>query len=217
MKKIDLSTWARRPHYEFFRSFEKPFYDVAARVDLTPLVHYARSTDRSLFATMMHTILRTANATEGFRLRFRGDQVFEVDACDASFTIMGDNGLFNYATCPFQEDLDTFRQNVRDAAESTKGRTDLNLDDDHHLPLIYVTSMPWLDFQSITHAFSGDPDDCFPRIAWGKIGDHSNDNQPPRFETTVQVTTHHGLVDGFHAAQFFENLNRLVAQFGEGE
>lgn len=211
MKKIDLETWARRAHYEFFRGFQKPFFDVAARVDMTKVVEFAKTTDRSLFAVVMHIALQAANATPAFRLRFRGDEVFEVDTCHASFTFMGEAGVFNYATAHFDDDIDAFGAGIRKAAQENQARTDINLDDDHRLQLVYITSMPWLDFQSITHAFSGDPDDCFPRIAWGRISNHGTDDDP-RFETTLQVTAHHALVDGLHAARYFQNFEEIVAR-----
>lgn len=209
MREIDLNSWPRRPHYEFFRTFQSPFFDVAARVDLTPLVLFARSQGSGLFTPMLHTVTRAANQTPALRLRFKGDKVFEVPTCNPSFTFIGDNQLFNYATAPFDEDLEVFSQNVQAAIEKTRKRTDLNLDNDRFLSLIYITSLPWVDFQSISHAFSGDPDDCFPRIAWGKITDQST-TDTPRFETTVQITAHHALVDGSHIGEFFQALEQNI-------
>ena len=211
MKQINLEDWPRRAHYEFFRTFDDPFFDVAARIDLTELVRFARRTDRSLFATLTHTALRAANATRNLRYRFRGEQVFEVDTNHASFTVLDDDETFNYATALFCDDLDAFADRIRRGAAAQRNRDDLNLDDDHRLELVYITSMPWLDFQAISHPMPGDPSDCAPRIAWGRVVDVGPDDEP-RHEATVQLTVHHALADGLHAARFFDHFRQFVEQ-----
>ena len=211
MKTIDLNNWPRRAHYEFFRTFDDPFFDVSARVDVTELVNFVRRTDRSLFATLMHTALRAANATRNLRYRFRGDQVLEVDTNHASFTLLDDDETFNYATALYCDDLDEFSERIRRSAGAQRNRQDLNLDDDHRLELVYITSMPWLDFQSISHPMPGDPADCAPRIAWGKVVE-VNQGHEPRHEVTVQLTVHHALADGLHSARFFEHFRQFVGE-----
>ncbi len=205
MKEIDLSTWSRRPHYEFFRTFQMPFFDVAARVDLTEMVEFVRREDKSLFATMLQRVTKAATATQNLRYRFRGERVFEVEQCQPSFTVLGDDETFNYATALYDDDLDVFTERVRQAAEENRNRPDINLSEDHRLELIYVTCMPWLDFQAITHPIIGDENDCAPRIAWGKIVE----TDQGRWETTLQVTAHHSLVDGLQVARFFEAFEKV--------
>ncbi len=200
MKEIDLETWPRRAHFEFFRTFQKPFFDVAARVDVTQVVDFVRREEKSLFATMLYGVTKAATATQNLRYRFRGDRVFDVEQCHPSFTVMGDSGLFNYAVADYDDDLDVFTQRVREASEEIRNQPGLNLSEDHRLELIYVTSMPWLDFQAITNPIIGGPDDSAPRIAWGKIVETAGG----RWETTLQVTAHHSLVDGLPVARFFE-------------
>ena len=52
----------------------------------------------------------------------------------------------------------------------------------------------------MTHPFDG-PQDCIPRIAWGKIAADGE-----RWAMPVAVQVHHALVDGRHIGQFFEKL-----------
>jgi chloramphenicol O-acetyltransferase type A len=212
MREIDLESWPRRNHFEFFRAFDKPQFDVATRVDVTSLVRFARGTDRSLFGTIFYVSLRAANATEALRLRFVGDRVFDVECCHGSFTFLGPEDLFNYATANFEEDLDDFLENVRRARAEVYHRKEINLDDDHRLSLIYVTSLPWLDFQALTHAFQTPGEDCVPRVAWGKVVEVPG--QKERYEMALQVTGHHGLMDGLHVARYVEAFGRFSRELG---
>lgn len=206
MERIDLSTWARRPHYEFFRAFDRPFFDVAARVDVSPVVELTRRSELRLFATILHSVCVAANATDALRLRLVEDGVVRVDQVTPSFTVMSDRGTFNYATAPFTDDLARFSRELGEHADRSRNLPELFLGDDDRLDLVYVTSMPWLDFQSISHAFPGQPLDSSPRIAWGKIVEP----EPGRHEATFQLTVHHALADGRDVAIFFEHLNAHI-------
>ncbi|RDV38442.1 hypothetical protein DV096_06380 [Bradymonadaceae bacterium TMQ3] len=206
MERIDLSTWARRPHYEFFRGFERPFFDVATRIDLTPLVELTRRSTLRLFPSLLHSVCVAANATDALRLRLDDEGVVRVAQVTPSFTVMSDRGTFNYATAPFTDDLARFSRELGEHADRSRNLPELFLGDDHRLDLVYITSMPWLDFQSISHAFSGQPLDSAPRIAWGKVVEV----EPGRHEATFQLTVHHALADGRDAAIFFEQLNTRI-------
>lgn len=205
MKEIDLQTWPRKPHFDFFRTFQDPFFDVAARLDVSDLIRRTRAQHLRFYPTFMHAVMTAVNQTPALRLRFRGDRLFDVERCDCSFTIMGDNGLFNYAEAAFHPDLDRFTDAVDIATDAIKSLTTLNLRADGAANFVYVTSIPWTDILSLSHPFPGDPDDCVPRIAWGKIVEADD-----RFECTVQLTVHHALADGVDAALFLNALRSLV-------
>ena len=34
-QKIDLSTWNRKEHFEFFCTFEEPFFGITTQIDMT--------------------------------------------------------------------------------------------------------------------------------------------------------------------------------------
>ncbi|WP_158542764.1 CatA-like O-acetyltransferase [Lujinxingia litoralis] len=206
MERIDLNTWKRRPHYEFFLGFEKPFFDVAARIDVSPLVELTRRSELRLFPTLLHTVCLAANDTDALRLRLIPEGVARVSRIAPSFTVMSDQGTFNYATAPLLDDLHQFNRTLQTHADRTRNLPELFLSDDDRLELIYVTSMPWLDFQSISHPFPGDRLDSAPRIAWGKVVP----TPAGGFEATLQLTSHHALADGRDAAEFFEHLNRRL-------
>ena len=42
MKKIDISTWYRKEHFEFYSGFEQPFFNVCATVDVSKTLNYCK-------------------------------------------------------------------------------------------------------------------------------------------------------------------------------
>ncbi|RYG03106.1 MAG: hypothetical protein EOO02_09150 [Chitinophagaceae bacterium] len=65
----------------------------------------------------------------------------------------------------------------------------------------HLSALPWLNFTSISHAraFSF-PDSC-PKISFGKLSEVEGKSLMP-----VSIHVHHGLMDGFHVAQFVERF-----------
>ncbi len=206
---IDLDQWPRRSHYEFFRAFDQPFFDVACRIDVTPIFASPQKERHGLFATLTHTVLAAANDTDALCLRFRGDEVYRVKCNHASFTVLGEGDLFNYATAIFHPDLGAFAERIKEASAQSRDQEGINLKDDRRPDLIYITCLPWLDFESIRHPMMGDDDDCTPRIAWGKVVPDGDGG----FQTCLQLTIHHALADGVHAAVFFDALKQRIASF----
>ena len=48
MKKIDIATWNRKTHFEFFRRIDLPFYNVNFNLDISGLREFAKLQSVSL-------------------------------------------------------------------------------------------------------------------------------------------------------------------------
>jgi chloramphenicol O-acetyltransferase type A len=73
----------------------------------------------------------------------------------------------------------------------------------------YMSCLPWVDFTAMTNPVDG-PDDCVPRVTWGKFVPHSG-----AWRLSVSVQVHHALVDGLHLGRFYETLqSRLTLPLG---
>ncbi|MDH3713207.1 MAG: CatA-like O-acetyltransferase [Gammaproteobacteria bacterium] len=74
---------------------------------------------------------------------------------------------------------------------------------------LYMSCPPWVDFTPMTNPVNG-PDDCVPRITWGKIVQH-----PGAWRLSVAIQVHHALVDGLHLGRFYEALrSRMMSPLG---
>lgn len=200
-EKLPLEGWPRKSHFDYFRTFKHPYLEVCARVDVTALKHHSKTTGESLFAHMMHHVMSATNAVPELRQRILGDELVEYPLVHPSFTILTDDEAVNFCVADYMEDRGAFFEEMRRRSETLRKDNTLYLDGDQRSDLVYVTSLPWLDFQSIGHAWSGDASDSTPRIAWGKIVEREG-----RAEVSVQLSAHHSLVDGLHVARFFKHL-----------
>ncbi len=209
-ERIDLETWPRRSHYELFRGLAQPFFGVSARVDVTPLVAWARKRELSLFPVMLHAVTGAANDVAALRLRLDEAGVVRVARADPSFTALVDDERFDFCCAPFTEDFERFAHDVAAAIEAHRGGQGLDLSQDHRVDLFYVSSQPWVDLIAVNEPSSGDPLDSVPRIGWARIVPAGE-----RWEVTVYIHVHHALADGLHVARFYRALEERIAGLAE--
>ena len=84
---LHLATWSRRAHFEFFRSFDEPFFGVCAEVDCTRAYETAKTRNCSFFLYYLHASLVAANMVEPFRYRILDGKVWVYDQVNASPTM----------------------------------------------------------------------------------------------------------------------------------
>lgn len=223
---IDRSTWPRRHHLAFFEGFSQPHFQLTSEVDATALVSALGRTGEGVFPAMLHAVTWASNAETAFRLRLRWPdpaapaQVVLHDRVHPSFTAkvevpLGDRHapgcdlpLFGYATALFHDHYATFRDRVRAVSERVRHEPDLvahaATDTDQ---LLFVSSLPWMSFSSVTHAMHAPQRDSTPRVMWGRF-----ERRGDRSVVQVSAQVHHGLADGGHVARWFERLSRRLAE-----
>ena len=211
MRIIDLATWQHAERYRFFRGYTTPHYAITADLDVTHLVSELKPKGVSVFNACAFALTHGANAVPELRTRFRGDVVVEHDRIGTSFTVPLGEERFAFCQVDFVPDWPVFNAACSAAVERARsGETfsDTTGDDDQW---IYMTCLPWLSFSAMTHPVKG-PDDCVPRVGWGRYSDNG------RGGITVPVATqvHHALVDGLHLSKFYaaaqDTLDGLSAQ-----
>jgi len=204
MKVIEIDEWDRKEHYRFFKNFDYPHFNVCANVELDHFMQYIRSKGYPFFGTFMYYVMCQTNQIREFRYRIRGEEVVEHDQLHPSFTVMGNNGLFVYCTVDFKESLTEFIANLQYHMDRAKQESSLNSDAERD-DLIYITSLPWVSFTSITHPIHMHPVDSIPRISWGKYFVENG-----RLKLPISVQVHHGLADGVHVGRFLEELQKTL-------
>jgi chloramphenicol O-acetyltransferase type A len=205
---LDTDGWVRREQFHFFKEYDQPFFNVCVPLDVTELLHLARSREDLPFFLLYHYLaLRAANAVEPFRYRLRGDRVLVHDRIHMGTTVLIDGERF--AFCYFEEDdnFARFAEQAKAALEALRtggGRLEPRNDQDD---MVHCSVLPWLAFTSFSHARKRNPEDSVPKIVFGKYFEEGNRSKMP-----VSVEVHHALMDGVHVGRFFELLQSYFAQ-----
>ena len=200
MKIIDLKTWTRRDHYEFFTTFEYPHFSLCADLDITQFLSMIKDKGISFTAGIMYLIARTANGIPEFRHRVREGNPIEHDVVHPGTTILTKNDLFAFCTVEYIADFKEFIKISEKEISWVKTHPSLEekIPDDS---MLFLTSIPWVSFTSFMHPLKLNPPDSVPRFAWGKYR-----QQGERIVMPFSVQAHHAVVDGLHAGRFYSQI-----------
>ena len=193
---LDLSTWPRRAHFDFFRQFDEPFFGLTVRVDATEAYQYCKASGQSFFLSYLHKCLLAVNGVEAFRYRVEGGRVRVYDLIHASATIPRADGTFDFSYIPFAEDFSTFARGAEAEIDRIQSTTGLNVGVAGP-DVIHFSAAPWLDFTDMSHARNLKFPDSAPKISVGKLTERDG-----RLGMPVSIHAHHGLMDGREVAEF---------------
>jgi chloramphenicol O-acetyltransferase type A len=207
MRYLDLARWSRRAHFEYFKTYDQPFFSITSPVDVTRWYESSRRPDGPAFSTLYHyAALRAVNEIECLRYRLDGDRVLVHDVVHGGTTVLLDGGSFTFCYFEFDEDLETFEEGMRASIDAARqGRSELD-PQDARTDLVHFTTLPWVHFTGIIHPRKPVEGDSIPKIAFGKgVADSGKIVMP------VSIDAHHALVDGLHVGQFFDRIEQLAS------
>jgi chloramphenicol O-acetyltransferase type A len=205
MKMIDLSSWDRAEHYNFFSRMDYPQYNICMNVDITNFLAAVKQKGLPFYYTLIYLVMSAANEVEEFRYRIHDHQVVLHDSIHPSFTeLTADDKYFKIVTVDLEDSLEEFIKAAKLKAETQRDYfpiKDLGGRDD----LIYITCIPWISFTHISHTMSFKQEDAVPRISWGKYFEECG-----KIKLPLSVQVHHALADGVHMVQYFNNLQEIL-------
>ncbi len=231
-KIIDLDTYKRKAHLEYFMSLKSCQTGLTANVDVTLLKDFCKKEGCSFFLTFMHIVALSADSIPQFRQRLhrvtkeerkspehsktptegplKDLEIREYEESPTSNTESTKDEMYCYCTnyhhMPWKEYIDEALKN------QTEARKNGTLDEDSEIEAFYFpTSVPWIHYTDCIHPW-GDSFDSNPRFSWGKF----EEDFRGRLMMPVTVMVHHGLVDGFQIAKFYENVDENIKKLVSG-
>ncbi|NER17635.1 CatA-like O-acetyltransferase [Spongiivirga citrea] len=201
IKKLNIDTWVRKDHFNFYKDFDKPFYGLTANVDVKIAREFCDATKNSFFIWYLHKCFTAVNEIES--LKYRIDDEGEVsihEKIGASATINRPNGTFGFSYIDYDSDFDVFQANTQqeiDRVQNSEGLVPSN----GNIGTIHFSAIPWVHFTSLSHAMHSGFKDSIPKISVGKIQERDNQLLMP-----VSIHVHHALVDGSDIGTFYQRF-----------
>ena len=205
---LDLDTWPRRAVFEFYLPFDKPYFNVCTRLDVTNLrSELKKRKGTSVWLTYHYFALKAANEIEPFRYRLRQGKVLVHDVINGGSTFLLPNETFTLVYFDYAENFSEFMEGAMRAVEETRngdGAFRPRHEDDAR---IHCTTLPWIAFTSFSHARRWGREDSVPKISFGKFTDENGRTLMP-----FSVEVHHSLVDGLHVGRYIARMEEMLAQ-----
>jgi chloramphenicol O-acetyltransferase type A len=203
---LDVSSWARREAFEFFRGFDKPYFNVCTRLDVSRLAEHARQVGAKLSLAYHYAALRLANEVEPFRYRLEGSRVRVHEVIHGGTTVLRGDESFAFAFFEYDAQFATFARGAAGAIARVKsGEFPWNPREGDD-GLVYFTTLPWIAFTSFSHARNWGREDSVPRIAFGRLTAEGDRRWLP-----ISIEVHHALMDGFHVGRFVNRFEEVLA------
>jgi chloramphenicol O-acetyltransferase type A len=202
---LNLASWARRDVFEFFRDFDKPYFNICTRLDVTNLLALLRLRPKVSVSLAYHYFaLRMANEIEPFRYRLREGKVLVHDVIHGGTTVLMPGEKFTLAYFNYDEDFGNFVSEAARAVEEVRSGDGafLPLSDDAR---VHFTTLPWVSFTSFSHARNWGREDSVPKIAFGKFT-----REDQRMLLPISVEVHHALMDGLHVGRYLTQLEEAL-------
>ena len=203
-RRLDLSTYPRREHFEYFQSMANPYVGLTVPVDITAFLAAVKTAKKPFFLSFLYCLGSAANAVPELRRRILDGGIIEFDTCDASYTVMQENGAYGYGRVAFGMPFDEYLAQAIPQHERAKAHATIEIDEDE-LSYLFVSSVPWLSYTALQQP-TPVPADSNPRLTFGKY-----ETENGRTRIPVTLLANHALVDGLHIAQFYANLNTSLS------
>ena len=203
---LDVSTWPRREAFEYFRGFDKPYFNVCTRLDAAPLKAAVAARGVGSFSLACHFVaLRLANEQEPMRLRLEGGRVRVHDSLQGGATVLRDDESFGFAYLEPDTDWARFAAQGARAMAAARDRTAPFEPRTEHSAVVHFTTLPWIAFSSFSHARNWGLEDSVPKVSFGRI-----EADGARLWLPFSVEVHHALMDGLHLGRYVQSMETVL-------
>ncbi len=204
MRYVNIETSPRREHFEFFKSWDCPHFNMCANVDLTTFYPAVKTRGVSFTVAIVYVLARSANNVPEFRQRIQDGKVVEHEIVHPATTILAKDDLFSFCTMEYDQDFSSFAARAAEQIACVKEHPTVDSDPTRD-DLLYMTSIPWVSFTSFMHPLHLHPVDSVPRFAWGKYFEDGESLKMP-----LSVQGHHALMDGLHMGRYYAEVQEYL-------
>ena len=203
IKIIDLETYPRRSHFEYFSSLAYPYIGLTANVDVTNLIRFAKEKGGSTFHAVLWAAAKAANAVPELRQRIVDGGIVEYDHCNVGYTVALEDHTFCNCYTECRMTMEEFFVDAKRRQEEAKQHPGFVNPDEDETGLIFTSCVPWVAFTQCVQPVPI-PADCNPRIVFGKYIREGERTLMP-----LHIQCNHALVDGWHVSEFFRIFQEI--------
>ena len=205
MKEFPIENWNRKAQYEFFKTYEDPFFNITANIEVTNLYNFCKKNNLSFSLACIYVALKNINEIPEFKLRIKNNKVYIFDVVNIGSTVLNEDNTFSFCDFPFKSTIFEFDANGKKVIEAHKQGVQFDAQE-NELGIIHCSTLPWVSFTGFKHARKGDEKTKgIPKIVFGGLFTKKEQKKIP-----FSVEVHHALLDGFHVSQLFSKMQHYI-------
>ncbi len=209
-RPIDLDTWPRREHFQYYRTAIPCGYSATVRMDVTEAVDFARAHGLHFYPCFVYAAAKTVNEQDEMRMMLTPEGAPGIwDVSLPCFTVFhSDDHTFSDLWTEYDPDFRTFYQGFQQVTDQYGDRHGVKGRPGQPANFFCISCVPWLDYTGYANYSTGTPV-LFPIITFGKYTLSEG-----RYTLPVTLSIAHASADGWHTSRFFQGLEENLAAFG---
>ena len=205
MKEIDIENWSRKAQYAFFSTYEDPFFNVTANLNVTNLYAFCKQHELSFSLACIFVAIKSINEIPEFKLRIKKGKVVQYDSVPIGSTVLNEDLTFSFCDFPYVPSILEFDAKGKSIIKKHKEGVTFDAQEDE-VQMVHCSTLPWVSLTGFKHARKGDEaGKGIPKIIFGKF---FNENDHKKIPFSVEV--HHALVDGYHIGLLFKGMQQFI-------
>jgi len=205
MKEIDIENWSRKAQYEFFKTYEDPFFNITANIEVTKLYSFCKKHELSFSLACIYVAIKHINEIPEFRLRIKNEKLVQYDSVPIGSTVLNDDDTFSFCDFPYVTSIFEFNANGKNIIKKHKEGVTFDPQEEE-VQMVHCSTLPWVSFTGMKHARKGDEaGKGIPKIIFGGL---FVENEIKKVPFSVEV--HHALMDGYHVGLLYKNMQQFI-------
>ncbi len=209
-KEIDISSWERREHFEFYSKIATPHYCVAFNLDITNLLAFTRRNNISFYYSLIYLCTQSINEIDEFLLEAEDNKVFRIDRRVPCFTDLKKGSTsFHMVSLECDGDIIEFAKKARET--SIHNPLSVSALGGIRESQIVFSCIPWANLTMCSNErdFTNPKlkDDTAPILIWGKYTENNG-----KYMINITLDVNHRFIDGYFVGQFVQKLETKISE-----
>ena len=206
---IELDTWPRREHFEYYLTHVQCTYAITVELDVTEMAAALRESPWKSYIAQIWAIASVVNRHTEFRMTLRDEKTPATwDVVHPSFTVFNpDRETFASVWSPYDADFSTFHERAADVLATYRTATSFQPQTDMPAKTFDISSIPWTSFTGFNLQIRNGWQHLLPIFTVGQYRQAQGRTIMP-----LAIQVHHAAADGFHTARLIRELQEFVSQ-----
>lgn len=201
--KIDMDTWPRRSHYDYYTNQVKTSFQMTKFLDVTEAVSLCREEKLKFQPVMIYLIMKGINSIPQLRMAVDADgNPGYYDVSHAQYTVFHeDDETFSDLWTYYSENPYEFHRAYLEDVREYGDMKGIKIKAGRPAMVACISCVPWISFDAISFDTPGPGPFYLPIVNFGKY-----EEKDGRLMMPFAIFINHAAADGYHVAKLIGGL-----------
>lgn len=206
---IDLDTWERREHFQYYTEMIKCGYSLTAELDVTDFLKLIRQKGLKFYPSFVYCVSSVVNSLNEFKMGLSKEGLPGIwDTVHPSFTVFhNDDHTFSDLWTYYSDDFPSFYRAMTDDMKTYGDHKGIKGKPGQPQNFFCISCVPWLSYTGLSTMSADASPNLFPIITYGKYEEAGG-----RYKIPLTVTISHAAADGYHTSLLINQIQEFITK-----